>query len=212
MFLFQWFNLGPNLHMPWQLSCHGMCKIVARYDQYFSCKSSTHFLKFELRVHRLFVKWTPDIIDREEIQNTLVFKHPSQCDHTPLCFITITGFDFSCQQQHFLLMTGAVIWANVWCLNQYYPYELDTLKFETKMPTFCTNHCTKVYLNDNYWILIHISLKFNPTCNKSALGKVMWLGTKQKTNHHLNQWWPSSLTLIFITRGMIQDKYVILPV
>ena len=49
-----------------------------------------------------------------------------------------------------------------------------------------------IFLNENIWISINISLKFVPRCpinNIPTLVQVIWLGTDQATNHYLNQWW-----------------------
>ena len=37
-----WFNQVRILHMPWQLSCHGMCKILTWSDCYFSPNSNPY--------------------------------------------------------------------------------------------------------------------------------------------------------------------------
>ena len=61
----------------------------------------------------------------------------------------------------------------------------------------------RIFVNENDWMSIKISLKFIPKCaidNKSALVQVMaW--HRQATSHYLNQCWPSSVTHICGTRG-----------
>ena len=43
----KWSDQVPILHMPWQLSCHDMCKIVTWFDQNNENWSNT-FTKFLL--------------------------------------------------------------------------------------------------------------------------------------------------------------------
>ena len=45
---FSWSNQVPILHMPWQHSCHGMCKIGTWSDHYFSCKSNIQIFKIQI--------------------------------------------------------------------------------------------------------------------------------------------------------------------
>ena len=60
-----------------------------------------------------------------------------------------------------------------------------------------------IFVNENDWISIKISLKFipkSPIDNKSVLDQVMaW--RRQAPSHYLNQCWPSFLTHICGTRG-----------
>ena len=46
-------------HMPWQLSCHDVHKIVTWSDNCFFLCKSTIFNRFRLWAHRPFVKWFP---------------------------------------------------------------------------------------------------------------------------------------------------------
>ena len=43
--LIQWSNLVTILYMQWQLSCHGMCKIVTWLDHALSCMRKIYFLQ-----------------------------------------------------------------------------------------------------------------------------------------------------------------------
>ena len=45
------------LHMPWQLSCHSMCKIVIRLRN----ENRKIFMRFNWWAHRLIVKWIPSL-------------------------------------------------------------------------------------------------------------------------------------------------------
>ena len=58
-----------------------------------------------------------------------------------------------------------------------------------------------IFLNENVWISIKISLKFvkGPINNIPSLVR-KWLGIGQATSHCLNQWWCSLLTLLWVTR------------
>ena len=52
-----WPNHATILHMPWQLSCHGMCKIVTWSDHYCSHQTIHIFTRFGWWAHKPFVKW-----------------------------------------------------------------------------------------------------------------------------------------------------------
>ena len=56
-FWFQNSNQVTVLYMPWQLSCHGMCKIVTWLDNYFAITATYIFTRFWLWAHELYVKW-----------------------------------------------------------------------------------------------------------------------------------------------------------
>ena len=49
LLLFEWFNLVTDLHMSWQLSCHGMCKVGTWSHHYFSCEHNAYF-------HNIWIK------------------------------------------------------------------------------------------------------------------------------------------------------------
>ena len=48
-----------HLYMPWQLCCHGMCKIVVRLGHQFGCNSSMFLTRFGLWAHKWFGKLIP---------------------------------------------------------------------------------------------------------------------------------------------------------
>ena len=50
---------GPNLHMSRQLSCHGMCKIVTRFDPHLKQQEQQLFLKIWLMSSLTFCKMDP---------------------------------------------------------------------------------------------------------------------------------------------------------
>ena len=43
--------------MPWQLSCHGMCKIETWLGHIFHVRTSCNFMKFGFQAHKSYVKW-----------------------------------------------------------------------------------------------------------------------------------------------------------
>ena len=53
----EWSNQATNLLMSRQHSCHDMSKIMAWYDHYFSNKSNMNFARFQLWVHKLYLRW-----------------------------------------------------------------------------------------------------------------------------------------------------------
>ena len=74
----------------------------------------------------------------------------------------------------------------------------------TKWPPFFADGIFKcIVVNEKFYILLKISLKFipkGPIDNNPALVQVM-VCAEQATSHYLNQWWPSSLMHICGTRG-----------
>ena len=78
-------------------------------------------------------------------------------------------------------------------------YSCRSLILETKtnVRRFADDVFKCIFLNENGWILIKISLKCvpkGPINNIPAFVQIMaWC------HHHLNQWWPSSMTYICIT-------------
>ena len=75
------------------------------------------------------------------------------------------------------------------------------LSIFTLRPRWIGHHFA-VFLNENVWIPIEISLKFVPKgliIIKSKHWFRKWLGAHQATSHYLNQWWYSFLAHICIT-------------
>ena len=75
-------------------------------------------------------------------------------------------------------------------------YVCSLVTFNTLRPRQNGRHFTDdifkcIFVNENVWIAIEISLKFvpkGPINNIPALVQI-WLGAVQATSHYLNQWW-----------------------
>ena len=99
-------------------------------------------------------------------------------------------------------------WLHVGCHYPTLPqYKINGDSVKTLSPRQNERHFADdifkcIFLNENIWISIKISLKFIPKCpinNIPALVSIMaW--RRQATSHYLNQWWSSQLTHICVTR------------
>ena len=78
-------------------------------------------------------------------------------------------------------------------LSHEYTYPLNTLRPRQHGRRFIDDILKGIFLNENVWNSIKISLKCVP--NRS------WLGADQATSHYLNQWWHSLKTHICVTRA-----------
>ena len=91
---------------------------------------------------------------------------------------------------------------NIW-LHLLHSVWLTHLPLDKMAAILADDIFKRIFLNENVSILVQISLKFvpkGPIDNKSALVQVMaW--RRQATSHYLSQWWTSSPTHIYGTRG-----------
>ena len=75
---------------------------------------------------------------------------------------------------------------------------------EQKGHAFADDISKWIFFNENYCIMIQISLKsffFRVSLTTIRHHWVRrWLGVKLATSHYLNQWWPSLLTHICVTQ------------
>ena len=70
-------------------------------------------------------------------------------------------------------------------------YKVNTLRLRQNGRHFTDNILKCIFLNENIWISLKISLKFVPEVqinNIPALVQIM-LGTDQATSHYVEQWW-----------------------
>ena len=78
---------------------------------------------------------------------------------------------------------------------------------------FADDRFKGIFINENFCILIRISLKFVPKGQLTI--SQHWfrqcLGAKQATSNYLNQCWPSSLTHIWGTRGRWVNNQRLFP-
>ena len=83
-------------------------------------------------------------------------------------------------------------------------YEHKTLRVRQHGRHFPDDIYRCIFLSENIWISIQISLKFvpkGPINNIPSLVQMMaWRPTGQATSHYLNQWWPSLLLHICVTQ------------
>ena len=65
-----------------------------------------------------------------------------------------------------------------------------------------------IFLNENIWISIKISLKIVPKCPiNNILLFILWLGSDQATSHYLDQWW-YVYWRIYASLGLIMDSHI----
>ena len=67
-----------------------------------------------------------------------------------------------------------------------------------------------LFFKENCCILIKMSLKNIPIdriINNQALGQI-WYGAKEATSHYLNQWWPSLVTHICVSRSQRVNVWI----
>ena len=85
-----------------------------------------------------------------------------------------------------------LIWSNVHFLIVVYKHKgVNTLKPRQNGRHFADDMFKCIFLNENVWIPIEISLKFVPKCsinNNPALFQIM-VWRRQATSRYLNQWW-----------------------
>ena len=76
------------------------------------------------------------------------------------------------------------------------PQWVNTLRLRQMATKFADDIFKCIFLNENVWIEIKISLKFVP---KGTINNIPMFGTDQATSHYLNQWWPCLLMHICVT-------------
>ena len=62
---------------------------------------------------------------------------------------------------------------------------------ETKLPHFADDIFKRIFVDENKWILLKISMKIVPKFPSMIFQYWFrqWLGADQATSHYLNQWW-----------------------
>ena len=85
------------------------------------------------------------------------------------------------------------IYSDWWCSNLYILHGFNTLRPKENGRHFADHICHAfIFVNENCWILIQISLKLVP---RDPINTIQphwfeyWLGAEQATSHYLSQWW-----------------------
>ena len=102
-----------------------------------------------------------------------------------------------------LLAYGLAQSVPVWPSWRVKSHNINTLRPRQNGHHFAYDIFKRIFLNENYLIfLFEFYLNIFPGAQLSICHHWFrwWLGADQATNHYLNQWWPSLLTHICVTR------------
>ena len=94
----------------------------------------------------------------------------------------------------------------LWLLTSFITIKINTLRLRQNGCHFLNDIFKGIFLNENVWISIKISLNFVPRgLIKHWFRK--WLGAGQVTNHYLNQWW-FVYWRIYASLGLNELKFI----